>query len=367
MGGDEYCNNKIAPDVGLSEDTAHFYFRQILDGVRFIHGEGVCHRDLKPENLLLDAAGKVKISDFGLSSVYKLKETGRTRMLSDRCGSLPYVAPELNSTEPYEAEPIDVWGVGVILFTMLVGNTPWDEPTKRSREFNRYVSGAYLNDDPWTRLSDQAHSLITGLLTIHPQDRFTLEYAQQHPWVLPESQLAPQSPEAVAERLTQSLRDNGDLALANPDLSPSSNEDEDTVMLSATRGSQFVNSLLLFSQSQYGTRYTKQLTRFYATIPPGELFIRIEEALAELGVKSKRGPVDAKSQTARMRVGGLDNRNVAYKGWIDVEPFATLDCPSARTYCVLSRDEGDPLSWRRLFKALVAAPQVMPHLLVRNK
>jgi serine/threonine-protein kinase Chk1 len=82
----------------------------------------VCHRDLKPENLLLDAAGMLKISDFGLCSVYKLKDSGRTRMLTERCGSLPYVAPELNSDKPYAAEPIDAWGVGVILFTMIAGS-----------------------------------------------------------------------------------------------------------------------------------------------------------------------------------------------------------------------------------------------------
>lgn len=100
----------------------------------------MCHRDLKPENLLLDAAGALKISDFGLCSVYKLKESGRTRMLTERCGSLPYVAPEvclynnlviylnpdptiqLNTDKPYAAEPIDAWGVGVILFTMIVGS-----------------------------------------------------------------------------------------------------------------------------------------------------------------------------------------------------------------------------------------------------
>jgi len=88
---------------------------------------------------MLDAAGVLKISDFGLCSVYKLKESGKTRLLSERCGSLPYIAPEVNvfqlsrihgisvtsklaGSTPYKAEPIDVWGIGVILFTMLVGS-----------------------------------------------------------------------------------------------------------------------------------------------------------------------------------------------------------------------------------------------------
>ncbi|OJT03159.1 Serine/threonine-protein kinase CHK1 [Trametes pubescens] len=92
-GGDLF--DKIAPDEGIDEETAHFYFCQMLDGLQYIHSEGVCHRDLKPENLLLDGAGTLKISDFGLSAVYMLKETGQSRMLTERCGSIPYLAPEV--------------------------------------------------------------------------------------------------------------------------------------------------------------------------------------------------------------------------------------------------------------------------------
>jgi hypothetical protein len=62
---------------------------------QYIHSQGVVHRDLKPENILLDSSGTLKISDFGLASVYMLKETGKSRLLSDVCGSLPYVAPEV--------------------------------------------------------------------------------------------------------------------------------------------------------------------------------------------------------------------------------------------------------------------------------
>lgn len=113
-----------APDVGISDDLAHLYFSQMVAGIvrsfalsmppsltpiqSFIHSQGICHRylhsltfnsilfsnrDLKPENILLSGSGQVKISDFGLASVFALR--GQTRLLSERCGSLPYVAPEV--------------------------------------------------------------------------------------------------------------------------------------------------------------------------------------------------------------------------------------------------------------------------------
>ncbi|KAI0247400.1 CAMK/CAMKL/CHK1 protein kinase [Lactifluus subvellereus] len=363
-GGDLF--DKIAPDVGVGEEVAHFYFLQLLSGLTYIHAEGVCHRDLKPENLLLDAAGTLKISDFGLCSVYKLKESGRTRMLSERCGSLPYVAPELNSDKPYAAEPIDAWGVGVILFTMIVGNTPWDEPTARSYEYSRYTSGAFIDDAPWDRIPAPVFSLITGLLTVDPQDRMTLVDAFQHPWAFTQSQLASQGPVALAEKLTQYLRNTGDLDLVEIDMESESPlpRDDDQVMLSATRGSQFTQSLMLFSQTQGGTRYTPHLTRFWASIPPPELITAIERALERLSVRTVRS-VDGPNGELRCRIGALDARRQPFKGWAIVEPFATAD-GSVWSFCVMQRDEGDPLSWRRMFKTTVQSQELAPYVLRRR-
>ncbi|KAG5715218.1 Serine/threonine-protein kinase CHK1 [Termitomyces sp. T112] len=154
--------DKIVPDVGIKDDVVHLYFNQLLSGMDYIRSQGMCHRNLKPENLLLDATDNLKISDFGLSAMYKLKESGRMRALTKHCGSLPYMAPELNLDEPYSAKPIDLWGIGTILYAMLTGNTPWDEPTTASPKFTRYISGSIVDEQLWSRFTTEALCILSG-------------------------------------------------------------------------------------------------------------------------------------------------------------------------------------------------------------
>ncbi|KZT25486.1 Pkinase-domain-containing protein [Neolentinus lepideus HHB14362 ss-1] len=359
-GGDLF--DKIVPDLGIGEDVAHLYFTQLAAGMEYIHGQGVCHRDLKPENLLLDAAGALKITDFGLSSVYKLKETGKTRLLTERCGSLPYVAPELNSESPYQAEPIDIWGMGVILFTLLVGNTPWDEPTKKSPEFRRYVSGDIIREAPWNRLGREVLSLILGLLDVEPARRMTIPSIMQHPWCSRPSTIASQGVTALADHLTQPMRANGDYDIAAPDVPMDTDIDGDQVMSSAN--TQFTQSLLLFSQTQNGRRYIPNLTRFYCSIPPHELMPLIYESLEGHGVTCKLKPLDenpSTSEVLKLRIGGYDLRKEMFKGWVDVEKFTYNDIECS--FCVMQRDQGNPISWKQLWRALVQSPKVEPHVL----
>ncbi|KOS12473.1 camk camkl chk1 protein kinase [Malassezia pachydermatis] len=209
-GGDLF--DKIAPDVGVDEDLAHFYFTQLMAGLVYIHGQGVTHRDIKPENMLLDAQGNLKIADFGLCSVYKYK--GKERTLHGTCGSLPYIAPEMNG-RPYQGEPVDVWSSGVVLFAMLVGNTPWDEPTRRSPEYTAYLSGELFRVDPWTRLSGDTLSLLRKMMHPDPAKRITLAQIQRHRWFTrPNSLLTSgkcNDPVSLAERLLYGLMVSGDM------------------------------------------------------------------------------------------------------------------------------------------------------------
>ncbi|KAI0367313.1 CAMK/CAMKL/CHK1 protein kinase [Pilatotrama ljubarskyi] len=380
-GGDLF--DKIAPDEGLDDEVAHFYFSQMIDGLMYIHGEGVCHRDLKPENLLLDAAGTLKISDFGLSAVYKLKETGKTRLLSERCGSLPYLAPEMRGSEPYAAEPIDVWGSGVILFTMLAGNTPWDEPTRGSYEFVQYLTGECFDLQPWKRFDDNILSLITGMLAVDPAQRMTLSEVASHKWVMRPSQLASQGPAAIAQSLTAGLRANGDLSIAEPqhargaDDDDAMDTDEDGDYVMHTARSQFTQSLMLFSQTQSGKRfrYTPHLTRFLVSLAPAAFLPLVQEALDSLNVKRnspREHPGDSPEDPpkVKMRIGAKDRRKLHMKGYVEVEEFDIAEVrrggSGTGSFVVFAREVGNPIEWRFMWKQLVKHPLIDPHVLKKK-
>ncbi|KAJ6554228.1 kinase-like domain-containing protein, partial [Mycena capillaripes] len=168
-GGDWF--DKIAPDIGVGDEVAHYHFNELIAGMihytimfkDYIHKEGVCYRDLKPKNLLLDVGGALKISEFGHSFVFRLKETGQKRTLTERCGSLPYVTSGLNGDRPYEAEPIDVRGVRVIFYPLLAGNIPCDKQTAHSPEFSRYASREIFQEEPWNRFNSHAFFSCTKL------------------------------------------------------------------------------------------------------------------------------------------------------------------------------------------------------------
>lgn len=191
-GGDLF--DKIEADVGVPEDIAHVYFKQLVSGTSFLHSKGVAHRDLKPENILLSASGNLKLADFGMATMYEYK--GSRKLSATVCGSPPYIAPEvLACTRPppntapasapkkYSPDLVDIWSCGVILFVLLVGNTPWDEPVLTSWEFYEYANKNGHSTDPlWGRIPPAALSLLRGMMSIDTKQRFSFAQIRQHPW-----------------------------------------------------------------------------------------------------------------------------------------------------------------------------------------
>ncbi|PTB37808.1 hypothetical protein M441DRAFT_60966 [Trichoderma asperellum CBS 433.97] len=217
-GGDLF--DKIEADVGVREDIAQIYFLQLVGGVSFMHSKGVAHRDLKPENILLSQDGSLKLADFGMATMFEYK--GQRKTSSTLCGSPPYIAPEIlacgrvdkrapNSAK-YSPDLVDIWSCGVILFVLLVGNTPWDEPSSTSWEFGEYVKTSGKSSDPlWERVPLEALSLLRGMMSVDPQKRFTFAQIRQHPWYTRHNPLLTidgriLDPIALATKMLENLR-----------------------------------------------------------------------------------------------------------------------------------------------------------------
>ncbi len=215
-GGDLF--DKIEADAGVGEDVAHFYFTQLISAVGYMHSMGVAHRDIKPENILLSGEGDLKLADFGMAALF-LKD-GTKRLCRGICGSPPYIAPEIVTGNPrragagYEPNVSDLWSCGVVLFVLLVGNTPWDEPTLSSPEFAEYAANqgrAADDDDLWAGIPPAALSLLRGILKLDPAERFGLPEIRRHPWftrpnALLSSEGTAANPVGLATRMLEALR-----------------------------------------------------------------------------------------------------------------------------------------------------------------
>ncbi|KAL8836687.1 MAG: hypothetical protein Q9170_002819 [Blastenia crenularia] len=216
-GGDLF--DKIESDVGVGEDIAHLYFQQLVGAVSYMHSKGIGHRDIKPENILLSAEGNLKIADFGLATLFS--HNGATKLCRTSCGSPPYTAPEVVACDPtisrkldqgYRGDLVDIWSCGVVLFVLLVGNTPWDEPSDRSYEFMEYIAtSGHPNDELWGNLPAETLSLLRGMMRVEPTQRFSLVDVRRHPWYTRHNPYLNHdgkvdNPVAVATQMFQSMK-----------------------------------------------------------------------------------------------------------------------------------------------------------------
>jgi serine/threonine protein kinase len=168
--------DRIVQAKRFDENTGRKYFQQLIFGVYYCHQQGIAHRDLKPENLLLDAQDRLKISDFGLSNLQRQGSEGM--LLQTVCGTPNYVAPEVLKEKGYNGFSADVWSCGVILFVMLAGYLPFDDPNMNAL-FNRIERGEYRMAKYF---SPEAKDLISKLLVVDPAKRLTLEQIMEHGW-----------------------------------------------------------------------------------------------------------------------------------------------------------------------------------------
>ncbi|XP_030600369.1 MAP/microtubule affinity-regulating kinase 4 isoform X2 [Archocentrus centrarchus] len=158
----------------MKEKEARAKFRQIVSAVHYCHQKNIVHRDLKAENLLLDADSNIKIADFGFSNEFMAGNK-----LDTFCGSPPYAAPELFQGKKYDGPEVDIWSLGVILYTLVSGSLPFDgQNLKELRE--RVLRGKYRV--PFY-MSTDCEGILRRFLVLNPTKRCSLEQIMKDKWI----------------------------------------------------------------------------------------------------------------------------------------------------------------------------------------
>ncbi|OAA47939.1 Calcium/calmodulin-dependent-like protein kinase [Metarhizium rileyi] len=194
----------------FSEELSRHVIIRVARALEYLHEEkGVVHRDIKPENILFNpipfipakvpkpkqpgdedkvdegeflpgigagGIGEIKIADFGLSKIVWETQT------MTPCGTVGYTAPEIVKDERY-SKSVDMWALGCVLYTLLCGFPPfYDESIEVLTE--KVAKGHYTFLSPWwDDISTSAKDLITHLLTVDPDKRYTIREFLSHPWI----------------------------------------------------------------------------------------------------------------------------------------------------------------------------------------
>jgi polo-like kinase 1 len=204
----ELCTNQTMTELirrrkRLTELEVQSYMIQIISGLNYLHSKKVIHRDLKIGNLFITEKMGIKIGDFGLAA--KLDFEGEKKRTV--CGTPNYIAPEVLDGQAGHSYEVDVWSLGVILYTLLIGKPPF-ETSEVKKTYDLIKRNAYSFPD-YPNISKEAKSLITQILKLDPKRRPTLSEILKHeffytntsiPKLLPVSTLAVPPSEAYIKK-----------------------------------------------------------------------------------------------------------------------------------------------------------------------
>ncbi len=180
---------RIMSLITFSEKDACDIVTQLMEAIGYMHARGVAHRDIKPQNILLvdnEDLG-IKLADFGLAKVLPARPDplaeqyayGEHEMLvQTACGTLLYAAPEIIRHKPYSLS-VDMWSTGVLLFTMLAGEMPFDtgEELTAANFKNKF------NSPVWSFVTAEGKALVQQMLNVDPAQRPTPAEVLSHPWI----------------------------------------------------------------------------------------------------------------------------------------------------------------------------------------
>lgn len=174
----------IRKEKYLPEERAKLFFSQLISAVEYIHGMGVVHRDIKCENIVFDQSYTLKLIDFGFArgNMQPVLAGGKIKPVLSKtfCGSHAYASPEILKSVPYQPQLSDIWAVGVVLYTMVIGRLPFSNETNVNVLIKQVSAGPKFPKDRC--ISDECKYLIQQIL--RPANvRISIEEMRRHVWL----------------------------------------------------------------------------------------------------------------------------------------------------------------------------------------
>ena len=174
----EYCElgdfSKFLNNKPLKEKHAHRFLSQIRNGLKYLYSKKIMHRDLKPQNILVTSDYQLKISDFGFAKFQK------SNMSETICGSPLYMAPEILTYKKY-TDKADLWSVGVILYEMLCGTTPYTSSSMY--DLIQDIENIPVTLPSHITVSDSCNNIIFKLIVVDPEFRISWDDFFNDEWV----------------------------------------------------------------------------------------------------------------------------------------------------------------------------------------
>lgn len=172
----EYLDINKKMDLVKLKDVS----RQLVDAIKYLHTNNIVHRDIKLDNVMLEKqSGRIVIIDFGFAGIITYGRHGESKF-SNFCGTYYYAAPEIWDNDPYYGRPVDIWSMGVTVYSLMKGYFPYNTRKNEDKYIYREIRDSKVSYDGTNKDLD---NFIKSALTIDPNKRVNILSLSQSPWI----------------------------------------------------------------------------------------------------------------------------------------------------------------------------------------